>query len=413
MNWIVLASVVFAAVATMWSVVLIWRVRDWRMAFPTLVLALLTARRIIDLQATQVASPVDDFLGLAISVFSLVAVPIVGRMIASRRRFVATIEENEARLRQVIDLVPHMIFAKDWDSNFLLANRALADAYGKTPEDLIGSRQGEFQLSAEELESFLADDRAVMTSGRPKYIPEEPFTDQQGNVRIVETVKIPFTASGSDIPAMLGVAVDITERKHATESLQLVLRELDHRVKNTLALVQSVAERAATTSASVDSFVADFSARIGAMARMHDALREKQWYSVDLGELIALVVAPYRGGGEAVRMEGSPWPVAAADVQPLGMALHELAANAAKYGALSCASGHIDVRWHVENGGAESEALRIVWRESGGPPVDPPSSRGLGLQIIEEGLRYETGGSADVRFDTVGVRAEITIPRNR
>jgi len=412
MNWIVPISTLLAAVAMMWSVLLAWRVRDWRMVFPTLVLVLITANRLLDLSrpAYHGVPRASDLLGLAISALAVIAVPLLGRMIENRRRFVAAIAQSEARLRQVIDLVPHMIFAKDWDSNFLLANKALAEGYGKKPEDLIGFRQAEFQLSGEELEHFLADDRAVMTSGKPKYIPEEPFTDHEGNIRVVQTTKIPFTASGSTAPAILGVAVDITERKRATESLQRALRELDHRVKNTLALVQSMAEHTATTSESVESFVADFRARIRAMGRVHDALREKQWSGVDLRELITRVVAPYRRHGEDVQTFGETCPIAAGRVQSLGMALHELAANAAKYGALSKGGGRVDVRWCVEKDGVHGATLRIVWQESGGPPVAVPSKRGTGLQIIEEGLRYEIGGNADVRFEPAGVRAEITIP---
>jgi len=411
-NWIVLVSALLSAVAMAWSLVLVWRVHDWRMAFPSVVLGLMTVNRVLDLQRPSGpgALLVHDLIELTISAFAVVAVPLLGRMIASRRRSVAAVERSEARVRQVIDLVPHMIFAKDWDSNFLLANKALADAYGKTADELIGVRQGEFQLSEEELEHFLADDRAVMASGTPKYIPEEPFTSQDGSVRILETIKIPFTASGSTVPAMLGVAVDITDRKRAAERLQLTLRELDHRVKNTLALVQSVVDHTAATSVSIDSFVSDFRARIHAMGRMHDALRQKHWNGVDLRELVMLVVAPYRRDGEDVRVDGEPHMVVAENVQSLGMALHELVANAAKYGALSNDEGRVEVRWRVEKGDAGAETLRLVWRESDGPPVSTPSRRGSGLQIIEDGLRYELGGDADVYFEPAGVRAEITIP---
>ncbi len=416
MNWIVLLSTLLSAVAMLWSVLLIWRVRDWRMAFPTFVLALMMLNRLVRLMADpsrpagEGGAPVQDLLALAMSGLALIAVPMLWRMIASRRRFVAALEQSEARLRQVIDLVPHMIFAKDWDSRFLLANKTLADAFGRRVEDIIGVRQGDFQLSEEELEHFLVDDRAVMTSGAPKFIPEEPFTDQDGNVRILETIKIPYTASGSAVPAMLGVAVDITERKRASERLQLTLRELDHRVKNTLALVQSIVEHTAGTSESIESFVTDFRARIHAMGRMHDALREKHWGGIELRELIALVVAPYREDGDGVRMDGEATLIAAEKAQSLGMALHELAANAAKYGALSSDEGRVEVCWCVEKVGADGQRLRIVWQESDGPPVSTPSKRGSGLQIIEEGLRYELGGDADVYFEPAGVRAEISLP---
>lgn len=416
MNGIVLVSTLLLAVAMVWSVLLIWRVRDWRMAFPTFVLALMTLNRILGLVADPSPSAgsgdllVHRLIELSMSGLALVAVPTLGRMIASRRQSVAALEQSEARLRQVIDLVPHMIFAKDWDSRFLLANKALADAYGTRAEEMIGVRQADLQRSTEELEHFLADDRAVMVSGAPKFITEEPFTDHEGKLRIVETIKIPYTASGSADPAMLGVAVDITERKRAVESLQLTLRELDHRVKNTLALVQSIVEHTAGTAESIESFVVDFQARIRAMGRMHDALREKLWNGIDLRELVALVVAPYRYDGNSVRTDGEAHAITAEKAHSLGMALHELTANAAKYGALSNDKGRVEVRWRVENVGGDGQRLWIVWQELDGPPVAAPSRRGSGLQIIEEGLRYELGGDADVYFEPSGVRAEISIP---
>jgi PAS domain S-box-containing protein len=415
MEWVVFSSVLMRAIATVWSFALWQRVRDARMLVPSVVLALMTLSELLRLEEATVPRVLDggvstrDLVGLVISIAALAAVPILGRMIGARRQFVAELELSEARMRQVLDLVPHMIFAKDWNARFLLANKSLADAYGKTVEELLGAPQHEFQVSKQELDHFLADDRAVMSSGVPKFIPEEPFTDNAGKVRILETTKIPFTASGTTELAMLGVAVDITERRRAEQRLKLALLELDHRVKNTLALVQAVAEHAAATTDSVDAFVADFRARTMAMAQMHDALRRKHWDGVDLGDLIELAVAPYRRDGDRFRCEGPAVLIAARQVQPLGMALHELAANAAKYGAISGSDGRLDVTWKIESA-AEGTRLRIDWRESGGTRVEPPTKRGLGLGLIESGIPYEIDGEARVEFLPNGVRAVIVIP---
>jgi len=132
---------------------------------------------------------------------------------------------GEARLRQVIDLVPHFIFAKDTEGRFLLVNRAVADAYGTTVERLLGSKDADFARSAEEVEHFRADDLEVIASGRPKPGVEEPITDSTGRVRWLQTTKIPFTFSGSASPAVLGVSLDITERKAAEEALLRAAKE--------------------------------------------------------------------------------------------------------------------------------------------------------------------------------------------
>jgi PAS domain S-box-containing protein len=140
----------------------------------------------------------------------------MGRVI-ERKRAEEALRSSQRRLWQIIDLVPHMIFAKDQHGRFLLANRAVAEAYGTSVEDLVGRGHRAMHASADEVSRMLADDRAVIESGEPKFVPAEEFTDSAGRVRILQAIKIPFTESGSNEPAILGVATDITERTRAEE----------------------------------------------------------------------------------------------------------------------------------------------------------------------------------------------------
>lgn len=140
--------------------------------------------------------------------------------LAERRRAEETVRLSETRLRQIIDLVPHMIFAKDREGRFLLANRTVAEAYDMTVEQLTGKRHAEIHPVEEELRHMLEDDRAVIESGQPKTIAQESFMDADGNLRLLQTIKIPYTASGTLEPAMLGVAIDVTELKLAEEALR-------------------------------------------------------------------------------------------------------------------------------------------------------------------------------------------------
>jgi two-component system, cell cycle sensor histidine kinase and response regulator CckA len=146
---------------------------------------------------------------------------IIGTLldITERKRAEEALRESEARLRQVIDLVPHFIFAKDREGRFILANKAVADAYGTTVEGLTGKTDADFNPSIDEVEHFLGDDSLVLDSGQPKEIPEERITNARGQVRILQTTKIPFTLSTTG-HAVLGVSTDITERKRAEKALR-------------------------------------------------------------------------------------------------------------------------------------------------------------------------------------------------
>ncbi len=137
--------------------------------------------------------------------------------VAERKRAEGTLRLSEARLRQIIDLVPHMIFAKDREGRFLLANRITAEAYDMTVEQLTGKKHADVHPDKEQLRQMLADDRAVIESGHPKATPQESFVDADGNFRLLQTIKIPYAASGTSEPAILGVAIDVTELKRAEE----------------------------------------------------------------------------------------------------------------------------------------------------------------------------------------------------
>jgi PAS domain S-box-containing protein len=139
--------------------------------------------------------------------------------VTERKRAEEAVRESEAQLRQIIDLVPHMIFAKDWDGNYLLANKAVAEGYDTTVSGIVGKSQALFHKDTDELRHMLEDDREVMAKGTAKFIPEEPYIDASGKRRYLQTTKVPFTTPGNNQKAVLGVAIDITERKRAEEEL--------------------------------------------------------------------------------------------------------------------------------------------------------------------------------------------------
>ncbi len=181
-----------------------------------------------------------EFLGAAAHLFAL-AIEL--------KYSEAAVLESESRLRQILDLVPHMIFAKDEQGRFILVNRALADAYSTTVDQLVHRKQAEVHEVDHELRFFLEGDQEVIESQRPKFVSEHAFTDARGRVRLLQTIKIPYRDSGRAGGAILGVAVDITERKKVEEELHRVHGELERRVRERTAALRSANQKLRATQA--------------------------------------------------------------------------------------------------------------------------------------------------------------------
>ncbi len=217
----------------------------------------------------------------------------------------------------------------------------------------------------------------------------------------------------------LGVLADVTERRRSEQRLRLAVGELNHRVKNTLSAVQSIAAQTLRPAPGSDGTIpatarAAFEARLLALARSHDVLTREGWTGVELGELVALALAPHGGGGTPRHAAfGPPLRVPPRFAVPLGVALHELATNAARHGALKVPTGRVEVSWRVEpptEDGAPPTLL-LRWVETGGPPIaGPPAQRGFGTRLLERGLARELGGTVTLDFRPEGVVCEITAP---
>jgi two-component system, chemotaxis family, CheB/CheR fusion protein len=199
---------------------------------------------------------------------------------------------------------------------------------------------------------------------------------------------------------------DITQRKILEARQQLLLGELTHRVKNTLAVVQSIAHQTLKTSPSPEDFVERFSGRLAAMASSHRLLVQSDWQGADLEALAQIQLEAYADGADRVSVEG-PKVILTADLAtPFGLVLHELATNAAKYGSLSGRSGKVRIVWSkiIRNG---TNYLSVVWQEVGGPRVKEPINQGLGSNLIDKGI---PGGVARREFRPQGLVCTIELP---
>jgi PAS domain S-box-containing protein len=241
---------------------------------------------------------------------------------------------------------------------------------------------------------------------RREYNAEYRIIRPSGEIRWVETrCFIAYDAIG-DPKRVVGVSIDITERKRAEEHQRVLVAELDHRVKNVLATVSAVAGHTLETSSSMDHFVAALDGRIRSMATAHEVLSIRQWQGMPMAELVRRELAAYATRGNIV-VDGPEVTLSAPAGQAMAMVLHELVTNAAKHGALSTREGRVSVRWHLSPNG---DRLVIAWQETGGPSVQTPRKSGYGTSVIADLIPYELGGAVDLAFasDSVQCRLEIS-----
>jgi PAS domain S-box-containing protein len=223
----------------------------------------------------------------------------------------------------------------------------------------------------------------------------------------------PLRDAAGAIVGLTCAAVDITERREGEAHLRLLLRELTHRSKNLLAIVQAMARQTGRHAGSIDDFLDQFGDRLQALATSHDLLIRESWHGVSLDELVRSQLGDYLArAGAPISLAGNGVLLKPEAAQSLGLALHELADNAAKFGALSVPEGRISITWR-RIPQTDGEALEIVWTESGGPSVGPPGRRGFGTLVIEGNLPRSLDAEVDLAFAAQGVRCRILVPPSR
>jgi len=332
----------------------------------------------------------------------------VAREIGERKRIDVALHESEVRLQQTLRAGQMVAFAWDPETGLSRRSENAAEVLG-----LEAHGQGKdffARLHPHDRSCFSVHIKGLCPE-RPSYSASFRFIRPDGReVWLEETAKAEFDPTGRYV-RIKGLTCDITERKRAQEQQRLLVRELDHRVKNVLASVGAVAQRTREGSGSVDEFLQGFDGRIQSMANAHGLLSRSHWQGVSLKELVGNELEPcIRTGGANV--EGPDILLSAEAAQPLAIVLHELVTNASKYGALSAQRGHVTVRWWCEQKG-HAELLFIEWSEARGPTVIAPAQTGYGTRCIRSLIPYELGGAVDLIFDPAGVRCRIEVPCKR
>lgn len=314
------------------------------------------------------------------------------------------LHDAQALLHSIGESSADLIFAKDLDGRLLYANPATLTVLGRRADEVMGKSELEWHDNPEEARAIHETDLGVMRSGTVVRV-DEPFTTPGGQQRIYRSTKGPLRDQHGVVIGLVGVTTDVTEQRHAEEQKAVLLHELRHRVKNTLATVQSLAFQS-FREAAPDAFET-FEGRLVALARAHNTLTDNVWQSASVRQVVETALEAFQVDGR-IAAEGEECELPANVALTLALVLHELGTNACKYGALSGPAGRVTLRWSCERHD-EHVDLFLRWAESGGPPVLPPKRRGFGSRLIERQVGGEAGGSSRLRFEPDGLIAEIDV----
>ena len=318
--------------------------------------------------------------------------------IAHRTRALA---ESNQRFDTALAASGVTAFTQDSDLVFTWVSNP---ASGLAPDSLVGRTDADI-LPAGDVGPMMALKRQVLDTGEPT----------RGEVRIVrdrerwfDMMIQPLATEQGAIMGIICGAIEITERKQQEAHIRLLMREVTHRSKNLLSVIEAILRQTANKSLSTNDFVARFSARVQSLAQSHDLLVDEDWQRASIFDIVRSQLSPYSDlQGPQIQLSGEAMYVRPDASQHIGMALHELATNATKYGALSVPEGRVQVQW----GRSPDQATCFLsWREENGPEVQPPSKAGFGRVMIERAIARAVGGTVKLQYPPSGIEWTLTFP---
>ena len=302
----------------------------------------------------------------------------------------------------------------DWDlkGGTLTWDQRMRELWGLGPDDPVSFDIFVSAVNPLDRESTLAAIERAQNAAMPvEYDVEQRVNGVRDGVErwVAANGRAQF-ANGVPV-RMTGTARDITDRKRWEEHIQLLMREVTHRSKNLLAVIQAMARQTKLASRDVNDFEVRFSGRLQALAASHDLLVQRDWHGVSISELVKSQLGHYLDQhASQIAIEGQGLIVTPEAAQNIGLAVHELSTNAAKYGALSVPEGRVEVRWARTGNGSDDARLRMSWTEKGGPEVSLPSHKGFGQVVTELLTARALQGEANLMFDRGGVSWTLDIP---
>ena len=325
---------------------------------------------------------------------------------AERREALSALADSEERHRLIVESAgEHAIFTTDLEGLVTTWNAGAERVLGHAAEEILG-RSAALVFTPEDRAAGRLAEEMRQALGEGCGDDERWHLRKDGTRFWASGLTMPLRDGAGAVRGFLKILRDRTERRRAEERRALLVAELNHRVKNTLATVQSLAEQTLKSSPGAADFAPAFRGRLQALARAHDLLTRENWEGATLGDVAQAALAPWLcdGGGGRIGVEGPRVLLAPRQALVLSMALHELATNAAKHGALSVPGGRVSLTWR-----REGPAVAVGWTEGGGPPVRPPERRGFGSRLLGRALSAELGGVVGLEFAPEGVRCSVRL----
>jgi PAS domain S-box-containing protein len=331
------------------------------------------------------------------------------RDLTDRKQAEAALRENEQRLRATYEHAFVGIGEVDRSGCFLRVNEQLCTITGFSREELLGQTFWSV-THLDDRQADLAQFSRQMVGKLETYALEKRYIHKDGHIVWVEVAASRVDdASGQPLYG-IRVVRDVSDRKRAEEHQQLLIHELNHRVKNTLATVQSIASQTLRAASTPDAAKEALESRLLGLSRAHNVLTRESWEGARLRDVIEEVLEPYRVPGQArFEIRGPEIQVSPRFALALSMALHELATNATKYGALSNDTGQVRLTWMGDRTSSPPHLL-LRWEENGGPPVSHPSHKGFGLRLIERSLAQDLDAKVRIEYAATGLLCTVEAP---
>ena len=335
--------------------------------------------------------------------------------VTTRKEAERALVRSRADLRMMIDSTAEAIYCIDRDGMLTLCNAAFRQTLGFEPTDeLVGKDIHEIiHHSYDDGRPYPKTDCPILKtvqSGVHAHVAEDYFFRPDGTRLPVEFWVRPIIRQ-AEIEGAVCTFIDITERKQTEAQQQLVTHEIRHRLKNTLAMVQAIVGQSLRNSPATDEVRKSITQRLIALGNAHTVLTQTRWGNALIAEVVQSAIAVHQSRTSRIQTSGPNIEIGSKAALGITMALHELCTNAVKYGALSNDIGAVSIEWTIV-GGAANASFHLSWKESGGPPVKPPTRRGFGSRLIAEGVSPDLKGQAKLVFDPNGVIWSLDAPLN-